>query len=76
MKRAAVALVICQQLISAQTTDTKKEQAAALKACGTAALDGIRRIADSREFRFLGKVKDSTALCRGGFKAQQFRLTP
>src|SRR4051812_44477660 len=76
MKRFAFALLIGQQLLTAQTHDAEKEQAAALKACGAAALAGFRQIADTRESRFTGKVSDSTALCRGGYKAEQFRFTP
>ncbi|HXJ41428.1 MAG TPA: peroxidase family protein, partial [Bryobacteraceae bacterium] len=76
MKKAVICLLISPLLFSAQAPDPKKEQIAALKACGEAALSGFLKIADSREFRFLGKVTEPTALCRGGFKAQQFRLTP
>jgi hypothetical protein len=57
-------------------TDPKKEEADALLACAKAVLGGIRPIAPSREVRFEGKVTDANALCRGGYKSEQFRLTP
>ena len=58
------------------TTDPKKEQADALAACAKAVLAGIRPIAATRDVRFEGKVSEANALCRGGYKSEQFRLTP
>jgi Animal haem peroxidase len=57
-------------------TDPKKEEADALLACAKAVLGGIRPIADTRDKRFEGKVSEANALCRGGYKSEQFRLTP
>jgi hypothetical protein len=54
----------------------KKEEAEALKACAESVFQGFRKIADTRETRFNGKVSEATALCRGGRQALQFRLTP
>ncbi|MDQ1471608.1 MAG: hypothetical protein QOJ99_3088 [Bryobacterales bacterium] len=54
----------------------KKEEAQALKACAESVFQGFRKIADTRETRFNGKVAEATALCRGGQKTLQFRLTP
>ncbi len=54
----------------------KKEEEESLKACAKAVLDGFRKIADTRDERFNGKVSEVNALCRGGFKALQFRNTP
>ena len=55
---------------------SKKEEQESLKACASLVLDGFRKIADTRDVRFQGKVKDATALCRGGQMALQFRNTP
>ncbi len=54
----------------------KKEEEAALLACAKSVFEGLRPIADTRNLRFEGKVADYTAMCRGGYKAQQFRNTP
>jgi len=54
----------------------KKEEAQALKACAESVFQGFRKIADTRETRFNGKVAEATALCRGGQKTLQFRMTP
>jgi hypothetical protein len=53
-----------------------KEEAAALKACAQAVLNGFRKIAPERDVRFEGKVSEASALCRGGQRALQFRNTP
>ncbi|WP_045227333.1 peroxidase family protein [Methyloterricola oryzae] len=44
--------------------------------CATLLAHGLRPIAGEREERFLGKVQEYTASCRGGDKALQFRKTP
>jgi hypothetical protein len=54
----------------------KKEEAQALKACAESVLQGFRKIANTRETRFNGKVAEATSLCRGGQQSLQFRLTP
>jgi len=56
--------------------DPKKEEAAALVACAKAVLAGFRPIAPTRDVRFEGKVSEANAVCRGGEKTLQFRLTP
>jgi hypothetical protein len=56
--------------------DAKKEELDALKACAQAVLGGFRKIADTRDQRFQGKVSEANALCRGGYQALQFRNTP
>src|ERR1700712_3473018 len=60
----------------AEPLSPKKEEAQAFKACADSILQGFRRIANTRETRFNGKVAEATALCRGGQKSLQFRLTP
>jgi len=68
-----LALTGCSQLFAASPT---KEESDALKACAQALLSGFRKIADTRDVRFQGKVSEANALCRGGYKALQFRNTP
>lgn len=60
----------------AQTLSPKEREAQALKACAEAVLAGIRKIAETRDLRFEGKVSEANALCRGGQQALQFRSTP
>jgi hypothetical protein len=59
-------------LANAAGADEAKE----IKACAQMVLTGLRPIANTRDFRFEGKVAEATALCRGGEKTLQFRLTP
>src|SRR5690606_15696006 len=47
-----------------------------ISACIDMARAGLRPIADDRSERFLGKVSEATALCRGGEKALANRDTP
>ena len=47
-----------------------------LEACLTFADKGFRPIAEERSERFLGKVQEYTARCRGGDKAVVFRGLP
>src|SRR5580704_1506683 len=58
------------------TPNPKLEEARELKACAQMVLDGFLKIPDVRSQRFLGKVPETTMLCRGGQKSLQFRLTP
>ena len=53
-----------------------KAEAESLQNCGQMINSGIRPIAGTRERRFQGKVENSTAVCRGGDLAVQFRATP
>jgi hypothetical protein len=53
-----------------------KEEADAAAACVKILTEGFRPIAKTRDVRFEGKVKEANALCRGGYQAEQFRLTP
>ena len=70
---ACATLSVCSPLFAA---DPKKEEAEALKACAQAVLSGFRKIAETRDQRFQGKVSEANALCRGGYQAMQFRNTP
>ena len=46
------------------------------QACIEAAERGLLEVPDDRSQRFLGKVRQDTALCRGGEKAVKYRATP
>src|SRR5690242_5714606 len=70
MRRALICVLLFAGGLSAATGDDE------LKACAQMVLSGFRRIADTRDQRFNGKVQDATALCRGGQRAVQFRMTP
>jgi hypothetical protein len=56
--------------------DPKKQEAEELKACAQLALSGFRKIAETRDQRFEGKVTEAADICRGGEKTLQFRMTP
>jgi len=47
-----------------------------LEACADLIQGGPRKVADDRSERFMGKVQEHTARCRGGEKAAAFRNTP
>jgi hypothetical protein len=49
---------------------------AELRACADLVKQGFRPIAEDRADRFLGKVTNDAALCRGGEKATRYRNTP
>ena len=53
-----------------------KAEVESLRNCAQMINSGIRPIATTRDQRFQGKVEDSTAVCRGGDLAAQFRATP
>src|SRR4030095_10246329 len=44
--------------------------------CFTYAFGGFRAVATNRAQRFLGKVEESTARCRGGDAAARWQTTP
>ena len=70
-----VVALLVQSCFAANDTG-KKTEAESLKACAQMVLNGFRKIANTREERFEGKVEEATALCRGGQQALQFRNTP
>ena len=47
-----------------------------LEACVSSAKSGLLKVPDDRSKRFLGKVQQDTALCRGGENAVQWQNTP
>ncbi len=56
--------------------EAMRAELSSLRACAELVRSGFRPIADEREERFLGKVADYTAECRGGEWAQRFRDVP
>src|SRR5690242_20944940 len=62
------ALMLAMSACSGRTVD--------LADCTTYVVAGFRKIADERAQRFLGKVQEDTARCRGGDRAVTFRSTP
>lgn len=72
MKREMLFGVIAVMLFLAGCTSSRQE----LKACAAMVNSGFRPVAKERTERFLGKVQEATALCRGGEKAVMFRGTP
>ncbi len=58
----------------ASNSAVSKDSLASIAACGK--LLNVRRIAEDRANRFLGKVADDTALCRGGEHAVKYRSVP
>lgn len=55
--------------------DSLEERLKTKKACAKLLAKGLRPLADNQTDRFLGKVKEDTANCRGGQKALKFRDT-
>ena len=47
-----------------------------LQACADVVKNGFRAIPKDRADRFLGKVAEGTALCRGGEQVVKYRATP
>jgi hypothetical protein len=74
--KAILFFCICGLAAGAEPApDPKLEEARELKACAQMVLNGLRKIPDDRAQRFLGKVTEAEALCRGE-KSLQFRMTP
>ena len=55
--------------------DSLEERLSAKKACIKLLAKGLRPLADHQTDRFLGKVEEDTANCRGGQKALKYRNT-
>ena len=72
MRREAFYLVLATAILLAGCASSMQE----LKGCAEVVNSGFRPIAQDRTERFLGKVQEDTALCRGGDKAVEFRYTP
>ena len=74
--RIVLFFCVCGLALAADSTpDPKLEEAKELKACAQMVLNGVRKIPDDRAQRFLGKVTEAEAICRGE-RNLQFRRTP
>lgn len=67
-----VILLVATTMLGGCTESPRPE----LAACKRVVKEGFREIAEDRSERFLGKVAEDTALCRGGERAVQYRHTP
>lgn len=73
MKQKWVGLILVAFLIAASAAWLRKSQ---LGSCVRYAAGGLRPVAGERAERFLGKVKEDTARCRGGDDAVAWSNTP
>ena len=81
MKRTGILMVCLLCLLFCACSESAKQQAIKeeareLEACKNMVLGGLLKIPETREMRFLGKVEEATAICRGGQKTVQFAKTP
>ena len=63
-------------ILAASGWSCRSEYSRSTKACGELVAAGFREVGDTRDERFLGKVAEYTALCRGGDHAAEFRGVP
>jgi len=64
-------------LLAACTSDApKQEEARELNACQQLLKEDLEKKPETRDMRFLGKVSEAAAMCRGGQQAVLFRTTP
>src|SRR5438128_749010 len=75
---SGICVLLVAASLSAQETplSPKQEEIAELNACSKMVAAGFLKVPDNRNQRFLGKVPEPTARCRGGMKAVLFRPTP
>lgn len=73
LRIAAVACILSTLLLT-YTVNVRAESET--QACIEVAKRGLLEVPDDRSRRFLGKVRQDTALCRGGEKAVKYRATP
>jgi len=80
MRNAIWTIPLGVMLLVACTASDPEEIASqpksALIDCVKVAAKGLRPVAERREARFLGKVEEDTAVCRGGEKPVEYRGTP
>jgi hypothetical protein len=76
LSRLLTACALAILLTGCTHDSAKEEEARELAACNEMVLGGLLKIPETRDMRFQGKVAEATALCRGGQKAAQFRMTP
>ena len=70
---SSLALILLFGTLLMACTDSPDEE---LAACARLVKGGLLPIADDRENRFMGKVEEDTALCRGGPKTLDYLQTP
>jgi len=69
-----IALSVC--VVGPLLTPSKASAQSLVAACVSSAKSGLLKVPDDRSYRFLGKVQQDTALCRGGQRATEFQHTP
>ncbi len=70
------AVVVGLWLLLLATIPALRDEVRSLQACATLVRSGLRPVAETPPERFLGKVQEYTALCRGGPEALTLRDTP
>jgi len=71
-----IAVLVVVPVLAYALSGNVREEVGSLSACLTLARSGFRPIADERPDRFLGKVQDFTARCRGGERTLAQTGTP
>jgi hypothetical protein len=71
-----LAVLVLVPVLAYALSPSVRREARSLSACLTLARSGFRPIADERPDRFLGKVQDFTARCRGGERTLAQTGTP
>jgi hypothetical protein len=72
----SLAILIGAPLVLLAVSPAAREEVGSLRACLTLSRSGFRPIAEVPTERFLGKVQEFTARCRGGEAALAHRATP
>ena len=70
------ALVIAVFIPLSLTMNGSAQAQSLVGECLSSAKRGLLHVPDDRSLRFMGKVQEDTALCRGGKKATQWKDTP
>jgi hypothetical protein len=81
MRPPALVLIFAAALLSSCESDPDRAarldaEKDSLAACARLVAGGLREVADTREQRFLGKVGEAAAECRGGRRALAYRDQP
>src|SRR5262249_47590205 len=71
-----VALIVGAAAIWFNLRPTEEDDAAIAKACADVVAGGFRKVANTQTERFLGKVDEARARCRGGLRAVAHQVTP
>jgi hypothetical protein len=73
---AALALVVSGAQVWFSLRPTEEDDPAVARACAEIVSAGLRAVADTRTNRFVGKVEEARARCRGGERALAGRPAP